>query len=288
MTRYLLLTLLATFAFLNESSGQAIVSTDLQRAVTQARLAGVDSAFLWRVASTFDAEFYDKAIRINLTNYANVPDYSGHYNRRSVRTVKTFMKDNDSLLRSVEKKRGVSREIVASILWIESRCGTTTGKFHVPSVFLSLLLADDSASVELSVANVIKGRQLDSTQLDSVRQQITLRARNKSTWSIKQLQALEAIDRRGVMNVIALKGSWAGAFGYPQFIPSSYNSWAVDGNSDGIIDLYTLPDAAHSIANYLKSNGWTKKKAGQQKAVHHYNNSDAYVNAVFTLAGKLK
>lgn len=266
---------------------QTIVSADLRRAVDQARTAGLDSAFLIRVAGSFDAEFYDKAVRINLTNYSNVPDYSGHYNRKSVKQVKAFMKENDSLLRAVQKKRGVSKEIISAILWIESRCGTTTGKFHVPSVFLSLLLADDSTSIELSVANVTKGKTLDSLQMDSVHNQIALRARNKSTWAIKQLQALEAIDKRGVMNVTTLKGSWAGAFGFPQFIPSSYNSWAVDGNGDGVIDLYTLPDAAHSIANYLRSNGWTSKKDGQRKAVHHYNNSDAYVNAVFTLAGKL-
>lgn len=266
---------------------QTIVSADLRRAVDQARTAGLDSAFLIRVAGSFDAEFYDKAVRINLTNYSNVPDYSGHYNRKSVKQVKAFMKENDSLLRAVQKKRGVSKEIISAILWIESRCGTTTGKFHVPSVFLSLLLADDSTSIELSVANVTKGKTLDSLQMDSVYNQIALRARNKSTWAIKQLQALEAIDKRGVMNVTTLKGSWAGAFGFPQFIPSSYNSWAVDGNGDGVIDLYTLPDAAHSIANYLRSNGWTSKKDGQRKAVHHYNNSDAYVNAVFTLAGKL-
>lgn len=266
---------------------QTIVSADLRRAVDQARVAGLDSAFLNRVAGSFDAEFYDKAIRINLTNYSNVPDYSGHYNRKSVKQVKAFMKENDSLLRAVQKKRGVSKEIISAILWIESRCGTTTGKFHVPSVFLSLLLADDSTSIQLSVANVTKGKTLDSLQMDSVYKQIALRARNKSAWSIKQLQALEAIDKRGVMNVTTLKGSWAGAFGFPQFIPSSYNSWAVDGNGDGVIDLYTLPDAAHSIANYLRSNGWTSKKDGQRKAVHHYNNSDAYVNAVFTLAGKL-
>lgn len=268
-------------------SAQTIVSADLRRAVDQARTAGVDSAFLVRVAGAYDAEFYDKAVRVNLTNYSNVPDYSGHYNRKSVKQVKAFMKENDSLLRAVQKKRGVPKEVVSAILWIESRCGTTTGKFHVPSVFLSLLLADDSTSIDLSVANVTKGKTLDSLQMDSVYKQISLRARNKSAWAIKQLQALEAIDKRGVMNVVTLKGSWAGAFGFPQFIPSSYNSWAVDGNADGIIDLYSMSDAAHSIANYLKANGWTAKKDGQKKAVHHYNNSDAYVNAVFTLAGKL-
>jgi membrane-bound lytic murein transglycosylase B len=89
------------------------------------------------------------------------------------------------------------------------------------------------------------------------------------------------------MNVVDLRGSWAGAFGYPQFLPSSYLKWAVDGDNDGDIDLYTIADAAFSIGNYLKSNGWSVKPSARKNAIHHYNNSDAYVKAVYTLANKL-
>jgi membrane-bound lytic murein transglycosylase B len=62
----------------------------------------------------------------------------------------------------------------------------------------------------------------------------------------------------------------------------------VDGDADRTIDLYSLVDAGHSIANYLRKNGWTASRSKQRKAVHHYNNSDAYVNAVFTLAEKVR
>ena len=130
-------------------------------------------------------------------------------------------------------------------------------------------------------------QDLDSAQVDSVRALIEKRAARKTRWAIKELKALEEIDARGVMDVSRLNGSWAGAFGYPQFLPSSYRTWAVDGDGDGTIDLYHFPDAAHSIANYLRDNGWTSKRSRQRKAVHHYNNSDAYVNAVFTLASKV-
>jgi membrane-bound lytic murein transglycosylase B len=151
-----------------------------------------------------------------------------------------------------------------------------------------LLLAPDSMYVEQSLERVTKDAKLDSTQVDSVRGLIVRRAEKKAAWALKELKALQTIQERKVMDVAQLKGSWAGAFGFPQFLPSSYNSWAVDGDADGIIDLYNLPDAGHSIGNYLKDNGWSDNKTSQRKAVHHYNNSDAYVDAVFTLASKVR
>jgi membrane-bound lytic murein transglycosylase B len=55
----------------------------------------------------------------------------------------------------------------------------------------------------------------------------------------------------------ALKGSWAGAMGQAQFMPSSYLKWAVDGDGDGRRDIWTsLPDVFASVASYLKAHGW--------------------------------
>lgn len=288
MTSIHLVTLLTAFialtvpTVLDERGGD-----ELQRAAVKARSKGVDSAFLDKMMAAPDAGFVAKTVRINVTNYAYTPDYSGHYNATSVREVKSFIAEHDSLLSAVEKQRKVPKEIIASILWIESRCGTITGTYHVPSVYLSLVLADDDAYVQQSLDRVLEKQDLDSAQTDSVRTLIVKRAERKSRWAIKELKALQEIDQRGVMDVSRLNGSWAGAFGYSQFLPSSYRTWAVDGDGDGTIDLYHLPDAAHSIANYLRDNGWTTKRSKQRKAVHHYNNSDAYVDAVFTLASKV-
>ena len=54
-----------------------------------------------------------------------------------------------------------------------------------------------------------------------------------------------------------MKGSWAGAMGQCQFMPSSFKSFAVDGNGDGRRDIWTsLPDVFASTANYLSKSGW--------------------------------
>ena len=57
----------------------------------------------------------------------------------------------------------------------------------------------------------------------------------------------------------AIKSSWSGALGLGQFIPSSYNNYGVDYDSDGMVDMYnSRKDGIASVANYLRENGWKK------------------------------
>lgn len=72
--------------------------------------------------------------------------------------------------------------------------------------------------------------------------------------------ALRIVDA-GHITVDQLKGSWAGAMGQPQFMPSSYLKYAVDFDRDGKADIWTTPaDVFGSIGNYLKQFGWTAKE----------------------------
>ncbi len=73
--------------------------------------------------------------------------------------------------------------------------------------------------------------------------------------------ALKIVDQ-GKADATALRGSWAGAMGQPQFMPSSYLSHAVDFDADGKADIWTsLPDVFASMANYLRNAGW---RAGER------------------------
>jgi membrane-bound lytic murein transglycosylase B len=70
------------------------------------------------------------------------------------------------------------------------------------------------------------------------------------------MNALEIVDR-GYIDLDQLRGSWAGAMGQPQFMPSSYLKWAQDFDGDGDRDIWrSEPDVFASIANYLKEHGW--------------------------------
>lgn len=72
-----------------------------------------------------------------------------------------------------------------------------------------------------------------------------------------ELAAFLAITHEQNVDPVSLKGSYAGAMGYPQFIPTSYRAYAVDFDDDGVRDLWTNPvDAIGSVGNYFAQNGW--------------------------------
>lgn len=75
------------------------------------------------------------------------------------------------------------------------------------------------------------------------------------------MNALEIVDK-GFIDLAVMKGSWAGAMGQTQFMPSSYLAHAQDFDGDGRRDIWTaLPDVFASIANYMKAYGWTARQA---------------------------
>jgi membrane-bound lytic murein transglycosylase B len=81
--------------------------------------------------------------------------------------------------------------------------------------------------------------------------------RRKTLFRDELFAALRILDS-GEVEPEALKGSWAGAMGQTQFMPSSYLKWAVDADASGRRDIWTSrPDIFGSIANYLKEHGWT-------------------------------
>ena len=82
------------------------------------------------------------------------------------------------------------------------------------------------------------------------------------------LDALEILDH-GDITMAGMRGSWAGAMGQPQFMPSSYLKFAEDFDGDGRRDIWSTPtDVFASIGNYLKAHGWTMGEAwGREVAV---------------------
>jgi membrane-bound lytic murein transglycosylase B len=90
----------------------------------------------------------------------------------------------------------------------------------------------------------------------------------------------------------SIKGSYAGAFGYGQFIPSSFNTYAADGNGDGIRKPDEWSDVFASVGNYLAKNGYPVNNPSDQEKVYQsvfaYNHADNYVKAVLELRDELK
>ena len=250
--------------------------------------AGADTAFVFKLINHPAVKHDTKYMKINVTGYLGKPDYSSHYNAYSVKKAVAFHEEYDSLLTLVEKKYGVSSEALTAVAWVETRHGAYLGDHNVPSVYLCLSMTDNPEYIELNMEALHEKFDGDSTELIELEQKILDRSASKSAWAVEQLMALQTVETMGHLSVSDLVGSWAGAFGISQFIPSSYVSWAVDGNNDGTINLYDMPDALFSIGNYLKEHGWDQTNEGERKAVWGYNHSTAYVDAVLLLRDKIR
>jgi lytic murein transglycosylase len=133
-----------------------------------------------------------------------------------------MMKVHQQTLRDVEKAYGVDRFVLAALWGIESDYGQEMGEFFIPHA-LSNVVCD--------------GR--------------------KSAFFKAELTHALSIVQAGDVKLTDLKGSWAGAFGQTQFIPSTYRRLAVDFDRDGRRDtVHSVPDTLASAANYLKKAGW--------------------------------
>jgi len=191
---------------------------------------------------------------------------------------------NREILEQAERQFAVPKEIIASILWIETRFGNFLGTHHIVSVFLSTAMCNEPEYIRLNEKEIEINFPDDIQKQDSLKIVLKERSERKSKWAINEILALEKMRNRYKIPIGDIYGSWAGAFGIPQFLPSSYVKYAIDGNNDGVVDLFNLSDAVFSVANYLKSHGWGEMLSEQRKAIFAYNNSTAYVDAVMKLA----
>lgn len=157
----------------------------------------------------------------------SVGDYVKERVTKSViRKGRDAMRQHARLLRRVEREYGVAAEAVIAIWALESNFGRFSGVR--PTIQALSTLAWEG-----------RRGQLFRTEL---------------------LTALGIIDRAEV-TIDRLKGSWAGAMGQPQFLPSSYLKYAQDFDRDGLKDIWTsLPDVFASIANYLRTSGWQPRQ----------------------------
>ena len=187
-----------------------------------------------------------------------------------------FAREKQEVLERVEKAHQVDRYVVVGILMWESRLGQITGDYAAFNAFTSQLYFIDEASAAALAMKAEKGLLDEARQAQRVN---TIRDRAK-----KNLLALVRQCKARGIDPLTVKGSWAGALGFPQFMPASLR-WAEDGDGDGKIDLFTFDDSIASIANYLEQHGYAKSA---EKAVWDYNHEDAYVKGVLAFGAALK
>ncbi len=143
-------------------------------------------------------------------------------NEKRISGGQEFYADNQGVLEQVGRTYGVPPRFIVALLGVESRYGVAQGSYNI---------------VEALATLAFEGRRADY-------------------FKNELFQALRIVDA-GHIELADLKGSWAGAMGYCQFMPSSFLNFAQDFNGDGRMDIWSdIADAAASTANYLRANGW--------------------------------
>ena len=144
-------------------------------------------------------------------------------NERRIREGTEFWAAHREALDQASIKTGVAPEYLAAILGVETYYGRLTGTYRVLDALVTL--------------------------------SFDYPAREK--FFREELEQFLLLTRDAHLDPKTLKGSYAGAMGAPQFMPSNYRRFAVDADANGRIDLWTdWPDVCASVGNYLKEHGW--------------------------------
>lgn len=137
-----------------------------------------------------------------------------------------FWKKHRKTLEQAERKYGVPQEVIVAIIGIETKYGQRQGSYHVLDALTTLGFAYPP----------------------------------RAKFFKKELGQFLLLCKEQHFDPFSVQGSYAGAMGQPQFMPSSYRQYAVDFDRSGKRDLMHSPqDAIGSVGNYLKKNGWRNK-----------------------------
>ena len=206
------------------------------------------------------------------------PVYKGVVTEANVQKCRDFIAANPAAFEYGERVFGVPREVAVSLMFVETRLGTMLGK---EKAFYNLASMAASRSPDMISTTLATLPGADSRQ-DWIRTKM----QQRSDWAYKELVALLENVRASGRDPLSIPGSIYGAIGLCQFMPSNLVPYGADGNRDGVVDLFTVPDAVASLSNYLKKHGWKSGsgRAAQHKVIKSYNHSNMYANTILALA----
>lgn len=184
-----------------------------------------------RLESWFSSARYSSAVERYMQppiafGQRNWLDYRDRYlDDARVQAGARFMRSHQAAMERAQREFGVPPEIIAAIIGVETHYGRITGNFRTLDALVTL-------------------------SFDYLR---------RAEYYRQQLTEFFLLVREQNADPLAIKGSFAGALGLPQFMPGSIRSYAVDFDGDGRVDLTTSPaDAIGSVASFLAAHGWQR------------------------------
>jgi membrane-bound lytic murein transglycosylase B len=226
--------------------------------------------------------FETKGVSLFFVHSESTLDYDQFLAAKSVRRAKEYLASHRAAFSAAEKAYGVDSEVITAIILVETRFGKYLGGRSILNTLSTMAALDDPGVRAGFWKQVPKSGRLSRDKFEA-------KADKKSNWAYKELTSFLKYTAREGIAPSAVHGSYAGAFGICQFMPSNALTLAKDGNGDGKVDLFDHTDAIFSIANYLRHHGWRpgidREKA--YKVVLRYNYSKYYANTILKISERL-
>jgi membrane-bound lytic murein transglycosylase B len=281
--RFLILTLLISF-FSVISTGESNETSSPFQALMQ-RLAqdGFDSEFLSNLFMDPRMELNLSLMILSLESRETADFYAQFLSPEAVLLSKQFLRQNLRILRKAENRFYVEKEVMVAILLVESRFGENIGKYRLIPTLASIAQVDSPDHLQKNYV-ILRDKDPDLSYewLEGL-------AKRKANRAYHELKCFLNIIRYEKIDPLEVYGSYAGALGMAQFIPSSYLSYAV--NQESFEKWLLSKEAAiFSIGNYLKSHGWRKGLPIEKKkrVLWYYNRSKPYGETILQVAQKIE
>jgi membrane-bound lytic murein transglycosylase B len=248
---------------------------------------GLSKGFIAESLKYYEPESFEKVLTLNLLGFLNPPgQHMNHVTPQSVRESIKFIKENKKAFDLAKEKYQIPANVISALLWIETRHGDDVGRFHIVSVYLHLLQSDllQNRKKLMLLAIEKNNKELEYTE-DELKTVMAERTKKRSLWAREQIIALASIRKKRHLDLRKLRGSYAGALGLPQFIPSSYKDFAKSIKPKAIPNLNTAGDSILSVAYYLSKHGWKNHNAESKiTALMKYNNSRDYADSILEIS----
>lgn len=206
--------------------------------------------------------------------------YKGVVTEANAELCRKFIAEHKESFDSAYKRYGVPPSVAAALLFVETRLGKVLG--DIPeNAFYTL------ASMAISTRPDDIGQWLP--KLKDYREHmgwLEETMEKRADWAYNETRALVRHMLKDQITPERLPGSIYGAVGLCQFMPSNISVYGADGDGDSRVDLFTVPDAVASLANYLAKHGWKHGigRERQHKLLMTYNHSTVYANTILALA----
>lgn len=206
--------------------------------------------------------------------------YKGVLTEPNAQLCRDFVAQNKRAFDQASARYGVPSSIAVSLLFVETRLGK--------------VLADVPENAFYTLASMAVTRQPSDipewlSRMPGYEEHLDWFAEimpKRADWAYKEVKALVEHMLRDNLDPHHLPSSIYGAVGLCQFMPSNIATYGADGDGDGKVDLFTIPDAVASLSNYLAKHGWQpgQPRARQHQLLMAYNHASIYANTILALS----